>query len=119
MKVEFLSRLRTEDIDDERAALTDPLIAVVDGETITIPKGTETDFASVPRIPLAYLLAGGTARRAAALHDYLYAQQRDREWADEVFLAAMEADGVPWWRRQIMYAAVRAFGEGPYREKVA
>ena len=119
MNVLFLSKLRTEDIDDERAVLTDSLFALVETDVIEVPKGFQTDFASVPRIPLAYMLAGGTARRAAVLHDYLYTQQRDREWADDVFLAAMEADGVPWWRRKIMYAAVRAFGEGPYSEKAA
>lgn len=118
MKVAFLSKLRTEDIDDERAVLTDPLVVDVDGERIEIPAGTETDFASVPRIPLAYLLAGGIARRAAVLHDFLYSKQRGKDWADKVFLAAMEADGVSWWRRQLMYNAVRAFGGGPYAEKV-
>lgn len=118
MRVQFLSKLRTEDIDDDRALLTDALFVLVDEEVIEIPKGTVTDFASVPRIPLAYMLAGGTARRAAVLHDFLYSKQRDREWADKVFRAAMEADGVPWWRRNLMYAAVRTFGGWPYAAKV-
>lgn len=118
MKVEFLTKLRTEDVDDGTGVLTDPLVALLDDEVrITVPRGFKTDYASVPRIPLAYLLAGGIARRASVLHDYLYAKQVDREWADNVFLGAMEADGVAWWRRKLMYQAVRMFGGGPYAEK--
>lgn len=119
MKVEFLTKLRTEDIDDEWAVLTAPLVVMVDSEVIEVPEGFRTNFASVPRLPLAYWLAGGTARIAAVLHDYLYGKQRDREWADKVFLAAMEAEGIPWWRRKMMYAAVRTFGQGPYDAKTA
>jgi hypothetical protein len=44
------------------------------------------------------------------LHDDLYAKRAERSFADRVFLEAMEAEGVPWWRRRLMYAAVRAFG---------
>ena len=33
---------------------------------------TKTDFASVPRIPIAYLIAGGRANASATLHDNLY-----------------------------------------------
>ena len=36
-------------------------------ETITIPAGFKTDLASVPRLPFAYWLTGGTANRPAVL----------------------------------------------------
>jgi len=39
---------------------------------IDIPKGFETDFASVPRIPIIYSLWGARAHREGVLHDYLF-----------------------------------------------
>jgi hypothetical protein len=80
-------------------------------QTITVPKGFETDFSSVPRLPLAYLLTGDTAHEAAVVHDFLYvSKQTSKKIADDVFLEAMEESGVSWWRRKVMWAAVSAFG---------
>lgn len=78
---------------------------------IVVPTGFKTDFASVPRIPFAYLLAGDTAHAAAVIHDFLYRTKKvPRRIADAVFLEAMATSGVPWWRRRIMHLAVRTFG---------
>lgn len=83
--------------------------------TYVVPAGFVTDFASVPRLPLAYLLAGDTAHRAAVVHDYLYRYAIEpRKSADRVFCEAMADSGVPGWRRTLMYGAVRAFGGGAY-----
>lgn len=83
--------------------------------TFTVPAGSVTDFASVPRIPPFYDLTGDTAHEAAVLHDWLYTTHAvDRKTADRVFLEAMQATGVPWWRRTMMYAAVRVFGASHY-----
>lgn len=80
-----------------------------------IPAGYETDFASVPRLPLAYLVAGNTAHKAALLHDYLYASgEHPRAWCDAVFRAAMQAEGLSWWRRGLMWLGVRLFGGSHY-----
>ena len=38
---------------------------IMDGKWITVPQGFVTDYASVPRIPVTYLLAGGCANAAA------------------------------------------------------
>lgn len=40
------------------------------GETVVIPEEFITDLASVPRLPLAWLIAGGRGTRSAVLHDY-------------------------------------------------
>ncbi|UZR30607.1 DUF1353 domain-containing protein [Methylococcus mesophilus] len=40
------------------------------GDAVSIPEEFVTDFASVPRLPLAYLLARGRAIRPAVIHDY-------------------------------------------------
>ena len=41
-------------------------------DTITVPTGFLTDFASVPRMPFVFLLFGDVAHEAAVIHDYLY-----------------------------------------------
>lgn len=89
---------------------------------LVVPAGFVTDFASVPRAPLAFLLAGDTAHAAAVVHDYLYQARplrgglpgAGRELADAVFLEAMRATGIPAWRRHLMYLAVRAAGAGAW-----
>lgn len=76
------------------------------GESVYIPDEFVTDFASVPRLPLAYLLAGGRAIRPAVIHDYAYQTHRlplekggtrplTREEADNIFREAMEATPGP------------------------
>jgi hypothetical protein len=115
----FESDLVVEYLDDDRWRLIAPLVYRHDTipatmhHQVVVPEGFETDFASVPRLPLAYLLAGNTGHRAAVIHDYLYATQPvSRSMADGIFRRALSDDGEPWWRAQIMYAAVRLFG-GP------
>lgn len=84
---------------------------------ITVPKGFLTDFASVPRLPLVYLLAGGEADRAALVHDWLYhSHEVSRANADAILDEAMAATGQPWWRRKLMWLGVRVGGSGPYDE---
>jgi hypothetical protein len=78
---------------------------------ITVPAGFLTDFSSVPRIPLAFWLAGDTAHASAVVHDYLVRVEYDRDEIDwrtaaDVFSEAMRAEGVPAWRRAIMHWAV-------------
>lgn len=77
---------------------------------IVVPGGFVTDFASVPRVPIAYLMAGNTGHRAAVVHDYLIRSgEVEREQADSVFKEALLASGVDWWRAQVMYAAVQGW----------
>lgn len=80
------------------------------GEVITVPFGTSTDFASVPRHSIiAWGLFGGRAMRPAVLHDHLTRQRvYRREKCDNIFLEAMRADGVPISRAMPMYLAVAA-----------
>lgn len=87
-----------------------------DGRRFLVPAGFKTDFASVPRLPLAYWFTGDSAHLSAVLHDWLcrtlYADglMTWREAAD-VFRVAMAEEGVEAWRRWLMYWAVRLFGE--------
>lgn len=133
MKVEFKSALRVEKRDRDRWILLEPFIVTYDenelrqdqaplertasGFRLTIPRAFETDFASVPRLPIAFWLTGGVGDRAAVLHDYLYSVQAPRPWADLVYRAALKAEGVWAWRRQLMYLGVRLAGGAYYEER--
>ena len=79
--------------------------------TITVPDGYTTDFASVPRLPVAYAIFGNVANAPSGIHDYLYSEtDYARSDCDAVFLEAMEAAGISWWKRHMMWLAVRAAG---------
>jgi hypothetical protein len=81
------------------------------GRRVTVPEGFITDLASVPRLPLAYLLFGGVSNEAAVIHDFLYSGGKvTRKQADDVFCEAMKAEGVAGWRRGPMWLGVRLFG---------
>lgn len=116
---EFLTPLRVEEVDDNSNdgrgswRLIDPLVyrSDVAARTFTVPAGFVTDFASVPRIPVAFLLCGDVGHPAAVVHDWLYTcQSVPRELADAVLREAATLVGVPAWRAQLMYAGVRAGG---------
>ena len=69
------------------------------------------DHASVPRLPFTFWLTGDTAHASAVIHDKLCRDWVPRGWitwegAAEVFREAMEHEGVPAWRRWIMYQGV-------------
>lgn len=94
--------------------LAAPFAFYIDGELHVIPFGFMTDFASVPRLPLAYLIAGGRAEISATIHDWLYKSQAGKDFADQVFRDAMETEGVGAFVRAAMYRAVRMFGASAY-----
>ena len=112
MSAEFLSPLEVSREKGLGWRLLRPFIykSEVLKQTIFVPAGYVTDFASVPRLPLAFLLTGDHAHASAVIHDYLVEYQAvPRPVADRVFLEAMEVEGVSWWRRKLMYAAVRIY----------
>ncbi len=112
----FLTKLQmaaADNTDDGKWVLTAPLIYQSDvaGRTFVVPRGFQTDLASVPRLPVIYLLTGDTASQAAALHDHLYSSHEvPRAMADAVLREASEVIGVPAWRRWAMWAGVRIGG---------
>lgn len=81
------------------------------GGIITVPHGFQTDFASVPRLPLAFMLAGGKADEAAVVHDLLYTTKAvPRKVADAIFHEAIATLGYSGFTSSIMYAGVRLGG---------
>ena len=80
-------------------------------ESIRVPNGFITDFASVPRPFWIIFPPDGQYTQAAVLHDYLYYfHLYDRKKSDYIFLEAMKVLEVSWWKRRVMYRAVRMFG---------
>jgi hypothetical protein len=81
---------------------------------IAVPAGFVTDLGSVPRLPIIYLLFGDAFPWAAVVHDFLYSAKSgptvSRKMADDVLREACEVIGEPAWRRNAVWAAVRAAG---------
>lgn len=87
---------------------------------VVVPRYFETDGASIPRCFWNILSPFGDYFKAAVVHDFLYSRFNDeftRDEADFIFLEAMFNVGVPWYRRHIIHAAVRAFGWTAYKGK--
>lgn len=89
---------------------------------ITVPKGFDTDLASVPRAAWAFIAPFDIAR-AAVIHDCLYRAlrlgwndcadtQKMRKAADKVFLNAMRCSEpkIAGWKIWACHRAVRIFG---------
>lgn len=82
---------------------------------ITVPAGFETDFASVPRVPLLFDLLGAYGHAAAVLHDWLYRQGTlPREDADRVFYNALRSSGIARWRTWLLWGGARIGGRSSY-----
>jgi hypothetical protein len=78
---------------------------------IEIKAGFETDFASVPRLPIAYALWGNKTHREPVLHDFAFCKDSGFTFkqANDLFLEAMTCTGKPRYIRYPMYWAVCAF----------
>jgi hypothetical protein len=113
---EFIGRLKmqaADNKDDGQWQLLAPFVYQSDvaGLTFTVPTDFQTDLASVPRLPIVYLLTGGRASEAAVIHDWIYTHKMvPRRVADAVLREASAVSGVPRWARNLMWAGVRAFG---------
>jgi len=112
----FKSALVVECIDDLAAdgrgvwKVKEPLVydSEVLGRSITVEPGFLTDFVSVPRLPIIYWLLGDTSHKAAVLHDWLFHHHEvcDETEANEVLLEACAVEGIPNWRRKLIYWGV-------------
>ena len=120
---EFLTTLSGNCLDDKVWELAKPLIYQSDivGK-IEVPEGFQTDFASVPRVPIAYALFGDRAHHEAVIHDYLYrtdsVPQASYSQANDCFLEAMKVRGKSWFVRYSMYWGVVLGGWTSYHKKL-
>jgi hypothetical protein len=81
------------------------------GDSVEVPVGFVTDFASIPRLFWILLPKWGRYGHAAVVHDFLYwQQQRRRREADSIFLEGMKVLSVSLLVRYVMFGAVWTFG---------
>lgn len=84
--------------------------------SVHIPAGFVSE-PSVPRIFWRLLPPIGDYVAAAAVHDWLYQEQKvSRKTADQVFLAAMRDTNVPRWEQVLLYYGVRIGGWHAWRK---
>lgn len=121
---QFTTPLELEFIDGRTWKVTEPFVydvgALGSWETISVPAGFVTDFASIPRGLWNLLPPTGLYAKAAVLHDYLYRggttmyfdhdKPVTRARADAIFYEAMGVLGVMWWSKWLVYAGVRLGG---------
>ena len=87
------------------------------GESINVPVGFKTDFASVPRLLWGMIPRWGRYGNAAVVHDYCYwSQIYTRKRSDEIFKEGMVVLQVSSLLRNIIYYAVRIFGFMAWRK---
>ena len=114
----FLTSLDVRYLDDNKWVLLAPLVVVAANRLIRVPAGFVTDFASVPRIPFAFMLFGNVGHRSATVHDYLYSTgQVSRADADAILKELLQAEGAGTIRANLMYAGVRVAGGSHYKER--
>ena len=78
------------------------------GLSVVVPAGFETDGPSIPTI-ICPIVKPGCMVKSAMVHDRLREDLRfSKLESDAVFLAAMQAEGVPVWQRELAFLFVRA-----------
>ena len=86
-------------------------------QSVTVPIGFVTDFASIPRIFWSVLPPDGTYTYPAIVHDFLYwTQTRSRDEADMILKFAMEDFAVGAVASTAIYNAVHIFGGNAWNE---
>lgn len=116
MKTPFMTPLKVELSDGDRWRLAEEFTFYT--ETLsknkvyfTVPKGFETDFASVPKIFLSFLRWRDKFNKAAVVHDWFYNTKTiSRKQADKIFLELMLVLGIEKYKAYIFYYIVRLFG---------
>ena len=84
---------------------------------IRIPASFVCDGASVPWLFRRLFPKYCRNTNAAVVHDWLYASQIfPRKVADKMFRYVQSLDGVPRWKRSVMYRTLRAFGSFAWRK---
>lgn len=114
MKKSFPLPLRGQYISKGQWGLTTPFeYRSKKYRIIRVPVGFLTDGASIPSFAQSLIGSpwGGKYARIAVIHDFLYKTHKvSRIIADRIFAEGMKIMGVSWWRRILMYQAVRRFG---------
>lgn len=123
MSARFLTSLKLEKVGPDRWRLLSPLHyrSVVFPGLFVVPRGFETDLASIPVAIQSLLPKVGNYDAAAVLHDAGYANQlmtssqrrifTSKPVIDKLFHEACLSLGVGRARAWAMYAAVKLWGD--------
>ena len=106
------SRVLVRQATEEDWTLEEEVVYEGRTQTFVVPRGTLTDFASVPRVFAWLVPKYGLFTAAAVLHDHLVRVERPAGRvsavdADGLFRRAMRELGVPFLMRWFMWTAVR------------
>jgi uncharacterized protein YjeT (DUF2065 family) len=86
-------------------------------DPVHVPAGFVVTFNSIPRSFWSKIRPDGDAALAAIIHDYLYwTQSRPRAEADEIFRLALQDSISDRTLVNILYQAVRSFGQSAWNE---
>lgn len=98
--------------------------------SLTVHKGYITDLSSIPRWAQAIVPKLGRQNRPSVIHDFIYEPMNNlrpagqhqlegwtKEDADEFFRQGMIATKTNWYRRNVMYAAVKYAGTNAWATK--
>lgn len=119
----FLTQLKITLLDNDKIWILDaPLIYESDlVGRIEVPVDFQTDFASVPRLPIIYSLFGDRAHREAVIHDYIFRIDSipivSFEISNKVFLEAMTVRNKPVYIRYPMYYGVCLGAKNAYHKR--
>lgn len=128
---EFKALDKTEGFETHTLMLMEPF-TVYSGyldAVITVPDGFTFDGESIP-LCLQWLAPPfGDSKRGACVHDWLYRNAGyidergffrpvQRKQADAVYRELIEAKGLPRWRANIRWAALRVVGGFAWRENL-
>ena len=107
--------VHTEDKRGNVYTLCNQLVIWYANKRICVPRGFESDGASVPRFFWRYVFPSSdpAALRASIGHDYVYRTHPDgwkKSDADKMFLGTMLVDGVSPKRAYRAYCGVKYFG---------
>ena len=88
---------------------------------ITIDKGFQCDFCSIPRLPVVWLACSDLGQEAGLVHDHGYREgalpKMTRAEVDKLFFEILGECGVSWWKRYAMYKAVRMFAGSNWQKR--
>jgi hypothetical protein len=106
-------------VDGRNWIVRQPLIYKigVSNDSLTVPPGFVTDFASIPAALQSIIQQNGPYILPAVVHDYLYWKQTcTRAQSDQILLLAMFENNVRAVHRLAIYEAVKAAGSFAWDE---
>lgn len=118
----YLLKVYNRPLEDKPFELIEDIYfySFVIGETITVPMGYRTDFASVPKMFWCIIPPYGRYGKASIIHDWLIDNRTvmSIHLINEIFLEAMDELEVSKFYKYTMYGAVKLYWDVIYPIKL-